>query len=153
MRTSACVSGRHSPGFRLPLGDGPDAGAHQAHHRMADRLAHAPHLAVAALVDGDAAERGAHERHLGRRGQAVVELDALAQPAHAPRRRRALHLDQVLLLHAEAGVGEAMGQVAVVGEQQQALGVGVEAADREDRGARAAPGRSPSAGPAGRRRW
>ena len=52
---------------------------------MADRLAHAPHLAVAALVDRDAQEAGVEQRDLGRRGAAVVELDALAQPARARR--------------------------------------------------------------------
>ena len=54
--------------------------------------------------------------------------------ASAPRRRLALDLDEVLLVHAEARVGEAVGEVAVVGEQQQALGVAVEATDREHPG-------------------
>ena len=41
------------------------------------------------------------------------------------------HLGQVLLLDAEARVGEPVGQLAVVGQQQQALRVGVEPADGE----------------------
>ena len=49
----------------------------------------------------------------------------------APRRGLALDLGQVLLLDAEARVGQPVGQLAVVGQQQQALGVEVEAADRE----------------------
>ena len=38
---------------------------------------------------------------------------------------------QVLLLEPVAGMGDAVGQLAVVRQQQQALGVGVEAPDRE----------------------
>ena len=75
-------------------------------HGVADRLAHPPDLAVAALVDRErAAALGADERRLGRRGEAVVELDALAQPAQRGPARRALDLGQVLLLDAEATGG------------------------------------------------
>ncbi len=73
-----------SPGASLPVAQRADARAHQAAHRMADRLAHAAHLAVAALVDDDLDARWSrrallHHAHPGRRGRAVVELDALAQ--------------------------------------------------------------------------
>ena len=64
----------------------------------------------------------------------VVELDPLAQPPHAPAVRHALHLGQVLLLHPEGGMGQALGQLAVVGEDQQPLAVGVEPAHREHPG-------------------
>ena len=77
---------------------------------------------------------GGGQRRLRRRRQPVVELDALAQPPQGAARRRALDLGQVLLLDAEDGMGEPVGELAVVGEQQQPLGVGVEAADREDPG-------------------
>ena len=43
-------------------------------------------------------------------------------------------MDQVLLLDAEAGMGQAVGQLAVVGEEQEPLGVGVEPPDREHPG-------------------
>ena len=61
----------------------------------------------------------------------VVELDAVAQPAQRARAQRSGHLGQVLLLDAEARMGEAVGQLAVVGEEQQALRVGVEPAHGE----------------------
>ena len=65
-------------------------------------------------------------------GHAVVELDAVAQAAQpAGRHRPAVDLDEVLLLDAVARVGDAVGQLAVVGEQQQSLGVGVEPPDGE----------------------
>ncbi len=44
---------------------------------------------------------------------------------------RDLDLGEVLLLDARRRMGDAVGQLAVVGEQQQALGVGVEAPDWE----------------------
>ena len=94
--------------------------------------------------------RGVEQRHLGRRGASVVELDALAEAAERAAVRLALDLDEVLLVHAEARVGEAVGEVAVVGEEQQALGVGVEPADREHAGLGRAPARPRSGGPGGR---
>ena len=133
-RTSSVASGAPLPGRQRRSVIGPDPGPHQPHDRMADRLAHPPHLPVAALVDGEAHHvRASSETDLRRRGHAVVELDALAEPAQrAPRRDVASHLGEVLLLDAEARMGQPVGEVAVVGEQQQALGVDVEPADRED---------------------
>ena len=100
-------------------------------HREADGVAHAPHLPVAALVDRDAQEPSVEQGDLGRRGAAVVELHALPEAAERAAVGLALHLDEVLLVHAEARVGEPVGEVAVVGEEQQALGVGVEPAHGE----------------------
>ena len=73
-----------------------------------------------------------------------------AEAAEGAPVRLALDLDQVLLVDAEARVGEAVGQVAVVGEQQQALGVGVEPADGEHPGLGRARARPRWAGPGGR---
>ena len=54
---------------------------------MADGLEHPPHLALAALVDGDLDEVGREPAHARGRGDPVVELDPAAQrlerrPAH-----------------------------------------------------------------------
>ena len=75
------------------------------------------------------AERAAHAR---RRGRAVLELDAVAQAARAPRSpigrppsRRAVGLRDL-----EARVGQPVGELAVVGQQDQPAAVGVEAPDR-----------------------
>ena len=99
---------------------------------MADRLAHAPHLAVAALVDRPGGPR---------RGDDDVAWAGAVMPSSsstpsrswriARGRRLTVDLGQVLLLDAETRVGQPVGQVAVVGEQQQALGVEVEPTDRE----------------------
>ena len=62
----------------------------------------------------------------------VVELDAVAQPAdRAGADRPTGDGGQVLLVQPVAWVGDAVGQLAVVRQQQQALGVGVEAPDGE----------------------
>ena len=74
---------------------------------------------------------GGDERDLRGRGHAVLELDPLTKRAHRCRRRAAGDLGEVLLLDAEGRVGQAVGEVAVVGEQQQALGVGIEPPHRE----------------------
>ena len=135
---AAHLVGRQRPPLPRPqpaVAERTDARAHQARHRVADRLAHPPHLAVAAFVDDDAQHARRRLRHRGRGGAAVVEVDAVAQAADRARAHAAGpgdHLGEVLLVDAVARVGDAVGELAVVREHQQALGVGVEAADRED---------------------
>ena len=73
------------PRGEAAVGQRPDPDPHQPPHRVADRLAHAPDLAVAALVDGDAQRVAVHQGHLGRGGGAVLQLDALPQPPQRPR--------------------------------------------------------------------
>ena len=101
---------------------------------MAHGLGHAPDLAIATLVDDDAQHRRAHQTDRGRCCAPVVEVDALAQPAQRAAAGLALHLGQVLLLDPERRVGQAVGQIAIVGEEQQTLGVEVEATDGEHPG-------------------
>ena len=64
--------------------------------------------------------------------RAVLELDALAQPLADVTLHRATDRRDVGLEDAVCRVLEPVGEVAVVREQQQALGVGVEAADVEE---------------------
>ncbi len=96
--------------------------------------------AVSALGDGDLDPRvvavgGVDDAHLGRGGGAVVELDAaLLDGAQLLGRRPAVDLGEVALGHPGAGVREAVRQLAVVGEQQGALGVVVEPPDGLDPG-------------------
>ena len=99
---------------------------------MADRLTHAPDLTVAPLVDGDAQPVRGHQGDASGRGPAVLQVDPVPQAAQGARFRRAIDDDQVLLFHSEAGMGEPVGEIPVIGEQQEPLAVGVEAADRID---------------------
>src|SRR5690606_18348503 len=91
---------------KLRIAQRTDAGAHQPHDPMADRLAHPAHLPVAPLVDDDAQDVRLDERDLRRRGAPVVELDALAQLPHRAPRGTALDLGDVLLLDTEGRMGE-----------------------------------------------
>src|SRR5438105_100960 len=85
-----------------------------------------PPLVVARVLVGVA------EGHFRRCRDAVVQLDPSPEPAHIGGGRAAVDLGQILLVDAEGGVGQSLGQVAVVGQEQQTLGFGIEAADRED---------------------
>ena len=99
---------------------------------MAHRLAHPAHQPVASLADGDAQQSGRDQRHSGRRSRPVVEHHALTQGPDRGRLRRPRHVGQVFLLDAERRMGEPVGEIAVVGEDQQTLGHQVEATDRKD---------------------
>ena len=119
------------------VGERADAGADESHDGVADRLAHPAHDPVATLVDDDL-DRGRvagatrlDDPGLGGRGAPVVEVDALAQGSDRGGRRGALDLGQVLLVDAVARVGEQVRELAVVREHEEALGVVVEAPDRE----------------------
>ena len=78
--TSAASSSRHVPGSRPSTVETGVAAAVQPAHRVADRLAHPPHLAVAALVE--------HELE-ARRGRAGARGRARSARRRARRRRRA----------------------------------------------------------------
>ena len=130
-RTSSCVRARHSPGLSDRSVIGPMRVRTKRSTGWPDGLAHPSHLTVAALVDGDAQQSSIELRDLGGSRPAVLEVDPVAQPRHRAAGRLALDLHEVLLVHTEARVGEAVGEVAVVGEQQQPLRVGIEATDGE----------------------
>ena len=68
----------------------------------------------------------------GGRRAAVLELDALRRAGERLRGRVALDLGDVDLLDLVARVGEPVGELAVVREEQRAGRVGVEPADRDD---------------------
>jgi len=121
-----------------------DAGSGQALDAAADGGEHPAHLSIAALEDGqlDLAAAGAvgflghlgHPHILRRLRDAVLQLNArvqLRQAAgfgHAPEDRFVRFADMVL------GVCDLVDEVAVVGEEDQALRVDVEAADGAQEG-------------------
>ena len=125
-----------APGAEVAQAQRPEGHAPQLDDAMADRLAHPPHLALAALVDRQLELVRAEQAHVGRRGAAVVELDALAQRAQGALARAPLDARPIGPRHLEARVRQRVGEVAVVGEQDQAGAVGVQAPD----GIQALPG-------------
>src|SRR5207302_3070360 len=110
------LGGQAARGARLQRSEAQRAegDAAQLDHGVADRLEHAADLALAALGDHQldllavdaAGPRGG--------GAAVVELDTLAQADEVLLGGTAADLRAVGLGHAEARVGEAMGELAVV---------------------------------------
>ena len=118
------------------IAERPDRDASQMFDRMADRLAHIPHLTVPAFVDRDderglrgvAAQR--HESHFGRRRAPAID--------HQPARKAVEivgvgHAEDARLVDARdlvARMREARREITVVGEQQQAFGLVVEPPDR-----------------------
>ena len=111
------------------------ADAMQSGHHQADRFAHLADLPEAALVDDqldhDGVEAGIDAAHARRaRDQALVEAHTGGQPAQLVAARLLGKAHAVHLLHTVARVHELVREIAVIGEQQQTAGVGIEAADR-----------------------
>ncbi len=138
MPTSVLVRRRSQPDFWSPSGIGPEAGADQLVDREARLGQHPAHDVLAALVQGDLDQvvlAGVlHDPEVVGARLAVLQLDAVLELLAQVARHRALDGGEVGLGHAVAGVGEAVGQLAVVGEQDEALGLGVEPADVEEPG-------------------
>ena len=113
--------------------DRADGGAGQPGDRQPDVGQQPAHDVLAALVQHDLDHRlagvGVDDAERVDLHRAVVELDAGPQPAVQVARHRARHLGEVGLAHLVGRVGQPVGQLAVGGEQQQALGVLVEPAD------------------------
>lgn len=103
---------------------------------MAGLSEHAPHDVLAPLVqhhlDQGLAGCGVDDAERVDLDRAVLEHDALAQSPPEVARHLALDLREVGLQHAVARVLEPVRQFAVVGEDEQALGVGVQPADVEE---------------------
>ena len=105
-------------------------------HAQSHCFAHAPHLPVASFVDRDldrAVLLSSRERAHATRSapHAGLELDAARQPLDHARRRHAIHAHAVHLLDSVPRMHEVMGELTVVGEQQQPARVGVEPAHRK----------------------
>ena len=99
---------------------------------MADRLAHPPHLPVAALVQDELEPGRAEPADAGRRRDPVLELDPFGERAQRVVVRLLPGLDLVDLLDAVAGMREPVRERAVVREQERAGRVDVEPPDRDD---------------------
>ena len=84
-----------------------------------------------ALVGKEVAGRHVDHRELVDVGGPVVQFHAVAQLLAHPARHGALHRGQVGLGHLVRRVHQPVRELAVVGEQQQPLGVGVETTDVE----------------------
>ncbi len=114
------------------IGDRTDPGSDETHHGVADGLAHAPHLPIPPFVDGESNHVRSNSHHLGGCGRSIIEVHPVTQPTQRSPRRCAGHLGEILLFHTEGWVGEAMGEIPVVGDQDETFCVHVETTDRKD---------------------
>ena len=87
---------------------------------MADRLAHSPNLALATLVDCQLDVAGRDLPDLRRSGLAILQHNSIAQSLERPFAEGAAgDARDVALGHLEAGVRQLVGEVAVIGQQNQ----------------------------------
>ncbi len=125
--------------FELAIGARPqvaeleraEAGALQAPDRMPDVLAHSLDLVLASFVDGELERVGGDPSHARRRGAAVVERHPGAECLHRLLANGRVGKDRAIgLLDFEARMGEPVGELTVIGQEDQAGRVDVEAAHR-----------------------
>src|SRR5262249_4927170 len=106
----------------------PDSG--QRLHLVPEGLRHSAELSLAPLADRDHQVALALPLDSSRRRQPLLELAAGAQPLPPPVGGRPGEPHPVGLRYLVARMGEAIGELAVVGQQDQARRVGIEAANR-----------------------
>lgn len=111
----------------------PDSGSVQAQYRITDLLHHPADDPVAALVNDDAQQRTsrfASERaHLLRDDLFAVDNNSRAQAFQYLRWREAVQQDFILFFKLKPRMRDAVEQVAVIGEQQQAGRLPVQSTD------------------------
>ena len=107
--------------------------AHQTAHGQTDGFEHAPHFTIAAFVQGHVipviAALAAPVDEAVELGRTVFEHDTVEQLLLLLVREFAEDTHRVLALQRIARMHHAVGQVAVVGDDQQATGIEVEATD------------------------
>ena len=99
---------------------------------MADRLAHFPHLPIAPFADGDEQQAGADQLDIRELRAAAVDRHAAFESIEIVGVGDAEHSRLVHARHAVARVREPRREIAVVGQEQQALGIEVQPPDGID---------------------
>ena len=96
---------------------------------MADGGEHPLHLVLAALVEDELDAAATQSASPGRRRGALLELDPVAQTPEGLLARVAFDLGDVRLLDAVARVGEPVGELPVVRQQERSRRVRIEPSD------------------------
>ena len=134
------VAGQAAPSAGIDAADCDvaDARADQLLHGTVQRCEHAADLPFAAFVNGHfhpadgCAAVVADKPGFGRRGLAVFEHDTFAQRCHLLERDLAAHFGHVGLGDFVRRMGEAVSEIAVIGEDEKPLGVNVKTTDGVD---------------------
>ena len=122
------------------VADRPDAHPLEAHHRVPDGVAHVAHLPCLPFVNrnryqglvGPRPQPALQDAHHRRRGALTLDAHAAAHPVQAVFGGFASQARVVLAFDLVLRMEQLLGEGTVVGEQQQAFRVVVEAADRVD---------------------
>ena len=95
---------------------------------MPNRIAHSSDLAVTALMDREAENSGANQCSLGRCSEPIFEFHALPKYAKFAASRLTLNMGDVFLLDTERRVSQSVGEISIIGEQQETFCIHVKAA-------------------------
>jgi len=114
---------------QVAQGDAGDVRAEEAGDGAVETGEHAAHLPLSAFVQLEGATAGAGSGAVGT-GRTVVEVDAAFEASAGGLVERAAFAPHAVALDVfVAGVGEALGEGAIVGEEEQPFAVEVEASD------------------------
>ncbi len=136
MQSGDLVCGKRTPPPRRQVAEQkrPQARPAKIHHRVSHLLEHpADHALAPGMYDefqGGLPTFDSQHPHLNRPGWPLRQHHPPRESPENARGRAAPDPGLVHLLHPVSGVGQAVCQVAVVGYQQEALGVGVQPAHR-----------------------
>jgi len=121
-------------GAKTAEGEGADASPAEGEDGVADSFQHSANHALAAGMHRKFNQRAvlaaAQEAHPRGAGGPIIQHYALFELVESGPRWAAFHFGLVYLIHVVPGMGEAIGEFAVVGDEQQSLGIGIEAAGR-----------------------
>ncbi len=120
-RSSSALRSRHWPTGSLPRWTFSDPDPLQAPHLIVEDLAHAADLSVETLCQDDAEDIAAFGANHAGLGQCVQNLNARTHALDEIRRQRPIHRDDVLLLVIVLGPQNLVDDIAIVGQQDQAL--------------------------------
>jgi hypothetical protein len=119
------VEGADGAGWQVAEADRADGDAFEALHLVAEPGQQAADFAVAAFVEHHFEERGfrppGSDLHVLGVGDAFGQVDAVVQFGEHVALNLSGHLDLIDFLDAVAGMGEPVGQLAVVGHEDQSF--------------------------------
>ena len=122
----------HRARRKVPQPEVFDPHSFEADDLVAENAKQAPDVPLLALPNGEGIAVAIERSNPRRRGDSVVEANAGPDFGEIPRGWGPVELDLVLLLHLVAGVSQSLGEVAVVGQDQQSFRVQVQPADGKD---------------------